>query len=50
MRNSGLEPEYSLRILESESSASTNSASSAHELNTQIHIIIDFFGDVKQQN
>jgi hypothetical protein len=41
MRNSGLEPECFKQTLESESSASTNSASPASELNLQALIMID---------
>ena len=43
MRNSGLEPECFKQTLESESSASTNSASSAAKLSLQTIIMIDFY-------
>ncbi len=48
MRNSGLEPECSTRTLESESSASTNSASSALWFAMQPNIIIYFAIHVKR--
>ena len=49
MRNSGLEPECFKQTLESESSASTNSASSAQNY-IQVFIMIEFYTQCQTKN